>query len=175
VHCRLELKHPPTFQLEPRLADNRFYALVEWTWMWQQLPWAILFFAIGGWSWLVWGILVRVSVCVTGHWLIGHFSHRKGGQSWRRRTGIQCRHRRADQHGRKLAQQPSRLSGLGEAGTFPGEIDLGWRLIRAFEAAGLATNVRTPDNLPLRPGLRRLSSQQDADVFGTGNRSGAGR
>ena len=33
-----------------------------------------------GWSWLVWGIFVRISVCVTGHWLIGHFSHRAQSQ-----------------------------------------------------------------------------------------------
>src|SRR5262249_54756499 len=37
---------------------------------------------MGGWSWVVWGIFVRVSVCVTGHWLVGHFAHRKGGQTW---------------------------------------------------------------------------------------------
>ncbi|WP_347337354.1 acyl-CoA desaturase [Bradyrhizobium tropiciagri] len=82
LHCRLVLKHPPLFRLEPRLADDRFYAFVERSWMWQQLPWALLFLAIGSWSWLVWGICVRVAVCVTGHWLIGHYSHRKGGQTW---------------------------------------------------------------------------------------------
>jgi fatty-acid desaturase len=41
-------------------------------------------------------------------------------------------------------------------GLFPGQIDLGWWLIKMFEQAGLATNIKTPDNLPLRPGLRRL-------------------
>ncbi|MGY3549857.1 hypothetical protein ACVWZ4_005217 [Bradyrhizobium sp. USDA 4472] len=82
LHCRLVLRHPPDFRLEPRLAGDRFYAFVERTWMLQQLPWALLFFAIGGMDWLVWGICVRVSVCVTGHWLVGHFSHTRGEQIW---------------------------------------------------------------------------------------------
>ena len=53
----------------------------EGMWMPQQLPWAMLFYLIGGWSWLVWGTCVRVSVCVTGHWLVGHFARveRLGG------------------------------------------------------------------------------------------------
>ena len=50
LHCGLVLKRPPEFRLEPRLASDRFYAFVERTWMWQQLPWAILFFVVGGWS-----------------------------------------------------------------------------------------------------------------------------
>ena len=66
LHCRLDLKHPPKFQLEPRLANDRFYGVVERTWMWQQLPWAILFYAVGGWPWVVWGICVRVAVCEGG-------------------------------------------------------------------------------------------------------------
>jgi hypothetical protein len=42
-------------------------------------------------------------------------------------------------------------------GLFPGQTDLGWWLIRTFEACGLATKIKTPENLPFRPGLRRLS------------------
>ena len=169
------LKHPPEFRLEPRLANDRFYAFVERTWMWQQLPWAILFFVVGGWSWLVWGIFVRVSVCVTGHWLIGHFSHRRGGQT-----------------GSSMAWLPkatmSRLAGLismGESwhnnhhafpdsakmGLLPGQIDLGWWLIKSFEAVGLATNVKTPANLPRRPGLRRLGSPGGTEALGGPSRA----
>ena len=41
-------------------------------------------------------------------------------------------------------------------GLFPGQTDLGWWLIKTFEALGLAWNIRTPANLPPRPGLRRV-------------------
>jgi hypothetical protein len=43
-------------------------------------------------------------------------------------------------------------------GLFPGEIDLGWWLIQGFAAIGLASEVKTPADLPERTGLRRLPS-----------------
>ncbi len=50
--------------------------------MLQQLPWAVLFFWLGGLPWLVWGVPMRVAVSVTGHWLVGHLTHRRGPQGW---------------------------------------------------------------------------------------------
>jgi hypothetical protein len=41
-------------------------------------------------------------------------------------------------------------------GLFPGQTDLGWWLIKTFEACGPATNIKTPADLPFRPALRRL-------------------
>ncbi len=38
LHCRLALQHPPRFRLEPRLANDRFYAVVERTWMLAAAP-----------------------------------------------------------------------------------------------------------------------------------------
>jgi fatty-acid desaturase len=33
-------------------------------------------------DWVIWGICVRVAVCVTGHWLIGYMAHNNGGRHW---------------------------------------------------------------------------------------------
>jgi fatty-acid desaturase len=166
LHCKLVLKHPPEFRLEPRLAVDRFYAWVERTWMWQQLPWAILFFVIGGESWLVWGICVRVSVCVTGHWLVGHFSHRKGEQSWIidgvAAQGYDVRPAGLISMGESWHNNHHAFPGSAKMGLFPGQTDLGWWLIKTFEAVGIATDIKTPDNLAPRDGLRRVRRQQDA-------------
>jgi fatty-acid desaturase len=162
LHCKLVLKHPPKFRLEPRLANDRFYAFVERTWMWQQLPWAILFFVVGGASWLVWGICVRISVCVTGHWLVGHFSHRKGEQSWIidgvAAQGYNVRSAGLISMGESWRNNHHAFPGSAKMGLFPGQTDLGWCLIKTFEAAGLATNIKTPDDLAPRDGLRRLTT-----------------
>ena len=162
LHCRLMLAHPPRFRLEPRLAGDRFYALVERTWMLQQAPWALLFFALGGWSWLVWGICVRVSVCVTGHWLIGHFAHRKGGQTWviegASAQGYNVAAAGFISMGESWHNNHHAFPNSARLGLFPGQIDLGWWLIKTFEALGLAWQIRTPADLPERPGLRRLPS-----------------
>lgn len=54
LHCELRLAHPPLLVLERRVAEDSFYRFIERTWYVQQLPWAALFFAIGGIPWLVW-------------------------------------------------------------------------------------------------------------------------
>ena len=46
--------------------------------------------------------------------------------------------------------------GSAKLGLHPGEIDLGWWLIRAFEAAGLAWAIRTPDLMPHRAALKAV-------------------
>jgi fatty-acid desaturase len=160
MHCKLVLRHPPRFQLEPRLAGDGFYAAVERTWMLQQLPWALLFLAIGGLSWVVWGICVRVSVCVTGHWLVGHFSHRKGGQDWivegAAGQGYNVPLAGFISMGESWHNNHHAFPSSAKLGLFPGQIDLGWWLIRTLETLCLATNIKTPANLPERPELRRL-------------------
>jgi fatty-acid desaturase len=165
LHCRLELKHPPIFRLEPRLANDRFYAFVESTWMWQQLPLALLFYAIGGWPWVVWGICVRVAVCVTGHWLIGHFAHRSGEQTWvvdgASAQGYNVPLAGFISMGEAFHNNHHAYPTSAKLGLSPGQPDLGWLLIRALEACGLASNVHTPDNLPERAGLRRVTSPVD--------------
>jgi stearoyl-CoA desaturase (delta-9 desaturase) len=170
MHCRLVLAHPPAFRPEPRLANDRFYALVERAWMLQQLPWAALFFATGGWNWVVWGICVRVSVSVTGHWLVGHFAHRRGGQSFivegAAGQGYNVGWATLISMGENWHNNHHAFPGSARMGLFPGEIDPGWWLIRVFEALGLATNVRTPANLPWRPQLRYLPGADDCGLAG---------
>jgi fatty-acid desaturase len=169
LHCKLALKHPPQFRLEPRLAGDRFYALVERTWMWQQLAWAILFFVVGGPGWVVWGICVRVTVCVTGHWLVGHFSHRRGEQNWVidgvAAQGYNVRLAGLISMGEAWHNNHHAFPGSARMGLLPGQIDLGWWLIKTFEAAGLASNIKTPRNLTPRMGLRRLGPPHPAQLW----------
>src|SRR2546423_40447 len=93
LHCELQLAHQPKLVIGRRVAEDRFYQFIDRTWMAQQLPWAALFFALGGMPWLVWGIAVRVAVSVTGHWLVGYFAHNRGPRSWHLEgAGLQGHH-----------------------------------------------------------------------------------
>jgi fatty-acid desaturase len=163
LHCDLELKHPPRFQPEPRIADNRFYLWLERTWMWQQLPIALILFAIGGWSWVVWGVAARVSACVTGHWLIGYFAHNEGPMRWCvRGAGVQG-------HDVPIAA----LLSMGESWhnnhhAYPGSArigldadqpDPGWWFILLLERLGLAWTIKTPATMPARGALARVSNE----------------
>jgi stearoyl-CoA desaturase (delta-9 desaturase) len=82
IHCDLRLDHPPKFEIEPCVATNRMYQFMERTWMLQQLPWAILFYALGGMAFVVWGISVRITISLLGHWLVGYFAHNAGPRDW---------------------------------------------------------------------------------------------
>lgn len=137
LHCKLHLDHPPQFAPEPRIAHDRIYAWMERTWMLQQLPWAILFFTIGGWSWVAWGVCARVAVGVTGHWLVGHFAHREGGQHWvvdgAGVQGYNITIAGLISMGESWHNNHHAFPGSAKLGLLPGQIDLGWELIRLFE------------------------------------------
>lgn len=174
MHCTVELRHPPTFVVEPEVAGDPFYRFLERTWMAQQLPWAVLFYLLGGWGWVVWGIAVRVSVSLTGHWLIGHYAHREGHQGWVvDRVAVQ---------GYNIP--PAGLVTFGEAfhgnhHAFPesarlglerGQIDLGWNLIQAMMWLGLARSPKLPGTFEPREGLRRLEGQPAYPAYDCGRR-----
>jgi len=165
MHCAVALRHPPVFIIEPSIRNDRFYKFLERTWMLQQLPWAILFLLLGGWSWVVWGIAVRVCVSLTGHWLVGHFAHRRGDQGWCV-DGVAVQGYNLPRfglvtfgesfHGNHHAFPESARLGLER-----GQIDLGWIFIRVLAGLGLAHSVKLPENTPRRKGLRRLRGRQE--------------
>lgn len=161
LHCDLELAHPPRFQPEPRIANDRVYEWMERTWMWHQLPIALVLLAIGGWSWVVWGVAARVTACVTGHWLVGYFAHNEGPMRWRvNGAGVQG-------HDVPIAA----LLSMGESWhnnhhAYPGSAriglnddqpDPGWWLILGLERLGLVWDIKTPATMPARVALERVS------------------
>lgn len=160
LHCTLYLNNPPTFQLEPRLAVDRFYAWLERTWMWQQLPWAVIFFMIGGIPWVLWGICARVAVCVTGHWLVGHYAHREGDQSFivngAAVQGYNVRLAGLISMGESWHNNHHAYPGSARLGLHEGEVDLGWLLILGLRRVGLVWDIVTPEKMPHRPALQRV-------------------
>jgi stearoyl-CoA desaturase (delta-9 desaturase) len=163
LHCELVLDRPPLFRLEPRVAGDRVYAFLERTWMAQQLPWAILFFTLGGLPWLVWGICARVAVCVTGHWLVGHYAHREGGMTWQVEgaavQGYDVRIAGLISMGESWHNNHHAFPGSAKLGLEPGQVDPGWWLLSALGWLGLARDFVLPEHLPHRPALRRVADQ----------------
>ena len=159
MHCRFDLDHPPRFEIEPKIANDRFYRLVERHWMAQQLFVAIPLFALGGIGWVLWGVCLRVAVSLIGHWMVGHFAHRTGHQGW---------------HIAGLPVQGYNLPGLGlitfgenwhgnhhafphsaRLGVEDGQMDPGYWFIKTLERLGLAQEVLGPEDRPTREGLTR--------------------
>ena len=162
MHCVVALDHPPRFIIEDRVAQDRFYRFLEVTWMLQQAPLALVLFVFGGISWVIWGVAVRVSVSLTGHWLVGHFAHRGGEQGWRV-DGVAVQGYNLPRfglvtfgeayHGNHHAFPESARLGIED-----GQIDLGWWFIRLLSRLGLASAIKLPSNTRKRAGLRRIAA-----------------
>lgn len=160
MHCKFELAHPPHFEIEPQIAQDRVYQWMERHWMAQQAFVAVPLFLLGGLDWVLWGVCLRVSVSLIGHWMVGHFAHKTGHQGWVVKG---------------LPVQGYNLPGLGlitfgenwhsnhhafphsaKLGVEDGQLDPGFWFIKALEHAGLASAVLGPNDKPERDGLTKV-------------------
>jgi len=177
MHCAVVLDRPPRFVPERAVAADPVYRWLERTWMAQQLPWAVLFFMIGGWSWVVWGICARVTVSLIGHWYIGHLAHRHGEITWQSDSfsvqGRNVRYAGLITFGECWHSNHHAFSHSARIGLAPGETDPGWWLILAFRWLGLAWDIRVaePDTTP---GVRRAAVDASAGPGGQAVAAGAG-
>ena len=161
MHCRLALRCPPAFDLGDT-GRNRFYRFLEATWMAQQLPLAALLFVGGGWSWVVWGVCVRISASVGGHWFVGHLAHRQGPQRWLvDDAGVQAHDvpwAAIPTMGEAWHNNHHAFPGSARIGLYAGQSDWGYAFIQLLERLGLAWNIVLPADLsrlaaltPVRP------------------------
>ena len=160
LHCDVKLDHPPAFKPEPHIANDKFYQFIESTWMWQQLPLAILLGALGGISWIIWGICVRVAISVTGHWLVGYFAHTKGDKHWQVEEAVvqghNIKHLGLMTMGECWHNNHHAFPGSAKLGLHKGESDPGWWVLQTLQNMNLVWNIKLPSDLAKRPELRSL-------------------
>jgi len=160
LNCSLQLVNPPAIHIEARIADDRFYRFLERTWMLQQLPWALLFYAWGGWGFVFWGVCARVTAGVFGHWFIGYFAHNHGGMHHEvQRAAVQGRNVRSVSlltMGECWHNNHHAYPGSARLGLYPGEWDPGWWMLSLLRRLGLVWGIRLPQDLPPRPELLAL-------------------
>jgi stearoyl-CoA desaturase (delta-9 desaturase) len=160
LHCELRLTHPPKISIEPRIAEDRFYRFLEATWMWQQIPPALLLYALGGWGFVFFGTCARVTAGVVGHWLIGYFAHNDGGMHFSvDNAAVQGRNIRLTSiltMGECWHNNHHAFPGSARLGLFPGEWDPGWWMLLVLHRLGLVWNFRLPRQMPERRELRHI-------------------
>jgi fatty-acid desaturase len=161
MHCELKLQSPPEYRPDEPITGPWFYRMLDRTWMLQQLPLALILFSLGGWPWVVWGICVRVTVSLTGHWLVGYIAHNHGPQTWlvdgaavqgHNVPGLGVLTMGEAWHNNHHAYPQSARLGL-----LPGQNDPGWWALKLLHRAGLVSHLRLPENLPERRELREVT------------------
>ncbi|MCG7563100.1 acyl-CoA desaturase [Pseudoalteromonas sp. McH1-42] len=157
LNCDLKLKHPPTFNLEPRVSRNRFYQFLESTWLLQSFILAFVLYMLGGVSWAIWGVSVRVVVSIGGHWLIGYFAHNQGERNWSiDGAAVQGHNVRIAgflSMGEAWHNNHHAFPGSAMLGLYKDEPDPGWWVLNALHNLGIVTNIRLPEHLPSRSEL----------------------
>ncbi len=163
LHCDIRLTHPPRFEIEDRVKHDQFYEFLQRTWLLQQLPLAVALYGLGGWGWVIWGSGVRLFVSLTGHWLVGYLAHNRGRMTWRINgaavqgynvPGFALLTMGESWHNNHHAYPESAQLGLK-----PGELDVGWLVLRGLERLGLVWNLATPEKLPERKERIELASE----------------
>lgn len=158
LHCELRLDHPPRLAVPEHIAQDRFYRFLERTWMLQQLPPALLLYALGGWPFVIWGACARIAAGVTGHWLIGYFAHNHGAMGHTVEGAAVQGHNVALASlltmGESWHNNHHAYPGSAKLGLYPGEWDPGWWVLVLLQRAGLAWNLRLPAHCPPRAELR---------------------
>lgn len=157
MHCDVKLNHPPQIVPEPRIADSKFYHFIEKHWIAVHLPWVIVFYSLGGVSWVLWGVCAQIAVTVTGHWLIGYIAHQDEPTDWHvRGAGVQGYNVKfcgLITMGECWHNNHHAFPGSALIGIYKGQIDPGWWFIKFLKVLGLATNIKTHKDLPDRPEL----------------------
>jgi len=160
LHCELRLARPPRFEPPAHLAGDRVLMAIERHWLAMQLPWALLFFAVGGIGGVLWGTCLRCAVSLTGHWMVGHFAHRSGPQHWHvDGAGVQGHDVRGCgliTFGEGWHNNHHAFPGSARLGLYPGQADPGWWVLLVLQRFGLVWDLSLPATLPARPALRAL-------------------
>jgi sn-1 stearoyl-lipid 9-desaturase len=161
LHCKLSLRNAPGFDPGPGIGDDPFYRFLQKTWMLQQLPLAAVLFWLGGWPWLLWGVCVRVVIGVNMHWFVGYLCHTHGPQSWLVDNGAVQAHNvpwaAIPSMGESWHNNHHAFPASARHGLYPGQLDIGYDFVRLLRWLGLAWDIQTPDTLPPRTGITRIT------------------
>jgi stearoyl-CoA desaturase (delta-9 desaturase) len=160
LHGDIMLTHPPRFVIESHIANDRVFRFMQRTWMLQQLPWAVLLYALGGVAWVVWGIAVRVTVSMIGHWLVGYFAHNTGSRDWHvdghAIQGYNLNNIGLMTMGEGWHNNHHAFPGSARLGLQPAQPDPGWWILLLLRKLGLAWNLKLPADLAVRPEVRLI-------------------
>lgn len=165
MHCRFDLDKPPHFEIEPDIANDRFYCWVERHWMAQQLAVAVPLFLLGGIGFVLWGVCLRITISLNGHWIIGHLAHKRGHQGWIVTglpvQGFNLRGLGLITFGENWHSNHHAFPHSARLGVEKGQLDPGFWFISFLKHVGLAYKVLGPSDHPEREGLIRADRNSD--------------
>jgi len=154
------LDHPERFKrYAPELARDPVHVWLERTMALQQVLLGALLYALGGWSWVVWGVFVRTVFVWHGTWLVNSAAHIWGYRTYK--TGENSTNNwwvalisyGEGWHNNHHAYPYSAAHGLRWW-----EFDITYLCIRMLSWVGLAKDIRLPRGNPAQLPARALGT-----------------
>ena len=129
----------------PDLEKDGFYRWLNRYFLWLQLPLGILLYAIGGWSFVIWGVFVRAVVLWHSTWLINSATHLSGYRNFNSEDNSRNLWWAALlTYGEGWHNNHHAYPNVAKAGLRWWEIDMTWWVIQGLKTLGLAKRVVLP-------------------------------
>ncbi|MEO9096557.1 MAG: fatty acid desaturase [Candidatus Baltobacteraceae bacterium] len=146
----------------PDLVKDPFYRALDWGVLPLQIALGLVLLAIGGWSWVVWGIFARLVFTYHCTWLVNSAAHATGYRTYR--TGdrsTNCWWVALLSFGEGWHNNHHAFPFSARHGLRWFEFDMTWWTIRGLRAIRLARNVRLPSR-EMMDRLRERSNRKRA-------------
>lgn len=146
-HLVWMLYHAPAESEIPRftkdIADDPVYQFVQKYFVLLQVALGVLLFLLGGWSFVVWGIFVRLVVVYHCTWLVNSATHKFGYRTYESGDkSTNCWWVALLVYGEGWHNNHHAFQYSARHGMQWWEIDLTWMTIQLLQALGLASNVK---------------------------------
>lgn len=135
----------------PDLARDRYYQWLDRYFLLLQVPLGVALYALGGWSFVIYGIAVRLVLVWHATWLINSATHKWGY----RRFDVSDNSRNLWwaallTYGEGWHNNHHAYPNVAKAGLTWWEVDPTWWVIRGLEMMGIAKRVIMPPDLPAK-------------------------
>jgi fatty-acid desaturase len=132
----------------PDLYADPFYRALQHLGAPLQIGLAVALFFLGGWSWVVWGVFVRLVFCYHSTWLVNSAAHMLGYRSYRTTDrSTNCWWVAALSFGEGWHNNHHAFPFSARHGLRWFEIDMTWWHVKALKFLRLADRVRLPTAL----------------------------
>jgi sn-1 stearoyl-lipid 9-desaturase len=129
----------------PDLHADSFYRALQHLGAPLQIALAVALFFLGGWSWVVWGVFVRLVFCYHSTWFVNSAAHMLGYRSYRTTDqSTNCWWVAALSFGEGWHNNHHAFPFSARHGLRWFEIDMTWWHVKALEFLRLADRVRLP-------------------------------
>jgi sn-1 stearoyl-lipid 9-desaturase len=135
----------------PDLHADPFYRALQHLALPLQLVLAIGLFLLGGWSWVVWGIFVRLVVCYHSTWFVNSAAHMLGYRSYRTTDrSTNCWWVAALTFGEGWHNNHHAFPFSARHGLRWFEVDMTWWHVKILQLLRLADRIKVPSELMRR-------------------------